>query len=144
MYAAIVQGAIQALYILDLDPLADAVPEAMAAIGSKVFKVVQASRTSAATASADVVLPCAAFGEEPGTLTNTEGRVQRVHGAMTAPEDVREGWRVLCDVARALDGDFRYVRSEEITQEIARVTGLESWADLIEQAVQKVAVGGVR
>ncbi len=144
LYAAIAQGGIQALYILDLDPLADAVPEAMAAIGSKAFKVVQASRTSAATASADVVLPCATYGEEPGTLTNTEGRVQRVHSALTLPDDVREGWRVVCEVARALGGDFRYVRSEEVTQEIARVTGLESWAGLIEQAVQKAAVGGVR
>lgn len=144
LYAGLSQGAIQALYILDLDPLADGVPEAMAAVQSKAFKVVQASRTSALTVSADVVLPSAAYAEEPGTMTNTEGRVQRLHGALSRPEDVREGWRVLCDVARALGSDFRYFRNEDVTQEIARATGLGSWAALLEQALQPVVIGGVR
>jgi len=137
-------GAIQALFLLDLDPIGAGISEALHLLERKAFIVAQASRTSGATMLADVVLPSAAYGEAAGTLTNTEGRVQRLHAALTPPEGVREGWKVLRDLGRALKGELVYVTVEDVTQEIALLSGLESWAGVRRQHVEPVVAGEVR
>jgi NADH-quinone oxidoreductase subunit G len=142
-YAAVETGTMRAVYVLDLDPLADAVAEALPAVEGGAFTVVQAARTSTASLHADVVLPCTDYGESSGTLTNTEGRVQRLTRAQTPPEDAREGWQILCDLEAALGGDPRYHSAEDVTREIARVTGLPSWHGLRQEALE-VTVGGMR
>ncbi|MFC5060862.1 molybdopterin oxidoreductase family protein [Actinomycetospora atypica] len=56
---------------------------------------------------ADVVLPCAQWAEEEGTMTNVEGRVIRRRQAAQAPEGVRSDLAVLADVAARLGrGEF--------------------------------------
>jgi NADH-quinone oxidoreductase subunit G len=46
-------------------------------------------------ASADLVLPGAAYAEKHGTFVNIEGRVQRAERATFAPGDAREDWTIL-------------------------------------------------
>jgi assimilatory nitrate reductase catalytic subunit len=142
--AAANRGAVRGLFLLQYDPVATGDAEALGALEQAAFVVLQASRTSPAMAYADVVLPATDYGETIGTLTNTEGRVQRLHRSVTPPEDVREGWEVLADLGTVLDGVYTYRSAEDVTGEIARLTGMASWAGFIEQALEPVAAGGAR
>jgi len=72
---------------------------------------------------ADVVLPSACFAEKEGTFTNTDRTVLRVRKAIEPPGQAQPDWRIICDLAKRLDGDsFAYNSSEEIMNEIARLT----------------------
>jgi assimilatory nitrate reductase catalytic subunit len=51
---------------------------------------------------ADVVLPCAQWAEEDGTMTNLEGRVLRRRRAVDAPDGVRSDLWVLAELAERL------------------------------------------
>ncbi len=73
----------------------------MTALG-RAFVVYIGSHGDAAAARADVVLPGAAYTEKPGTLVNTEGRVQRLKRAAFPPGDAREDWAVLRALSDAL------------------------------------------
>ena len=49
----------------------------------------------AGAASADVILPGAAYTEKNGTYVNTEGRVQLTRTAVTPPGSAREDWKII-------------------------------------------------
>jgi formate dehydrogenase major subunit len=70
--------------------------------GEKAFTVVQASFESALTAKADVVLPMAIWSEREGTLTNTEGRVQKANPAVKPPAEAKPDWEILSLLANRL------------------------------------------
>ncbi len=52
--------------------------------------------------TAQVVLPTASFAEKEGTLTNSEGRDQRLQPAVLPPGEARPGWVILAELARRL------------------------------------------
>ncbi|MGH2386842.1 MAG: molybdopterin-dependent oxidoreductase, partial [Chloroflexota bacterium] len=135
IFTAARQGSIRGLFLLEYDPIAEGVHEAQASLERTPFVVVQAARTSPVVQYANVVFPNTAYAETAGTLTNTEGRVQRLRSSVIPPDYVREGWQVLADLGLRLGGSLNYLTVEDVTQEIARVTGLPSWAGLLEQAV---------
>jgi predicted molibdopterin-dependent oxidoreductase YjgC len=141
---AALTGLVRGLFLLQDDPVATGDADALGALEQAAFVVLQASRTSPAMAYADVVLPTTDYGETIGTLTNTEGRVQRLHRATTPPDDAREGWRILADLGTMLDGVYAYRSAEDVTREIASLTGLPSWAGFIQQALEPVGAGSVR
>ena len=144
IFAAAHEGSIRGLFLLDHDPLADGGPEIQTALERTPFVVVQTARTSPILQYANVVFPTTDFPETPGTLTNTEGRVQRLRASIAPPDYVREGWQVLVDLGLQLGGTYMYRDAEDVTQEIARVTGLPSWAGLLETALQPMAVGAAQ
>jgi predicted molibdopterin-dependent oxidoreductase YjgC len=141
---AALTGLVRGLFLLQYDPAAVGDAEALRTLEQAAFVVLQASRTSPAMAYADVVLPATDYGETVGTLTNTEGRVQRLHRAITPPDEVREGWQILADLGIALDGVYIYRSAEDVTREIAALTGLPSWAGFIQQALEPAVVGSAR
>ncbi|MEM8579470.1 MAG: NADH-quinone oxidoreductase subunit NuoG [Pseudomonadota bacterium] len=51
---------------------------------------------------ADIILPAAAYTEEPGIFVNTEGRPQLAQRASFAPGEAKENWAIL----RALSGEM--------------------------------------
>ena len=66
-------------------------------------------------------LPATLWGEKPGTVTNLEGRVQRV-GRKVAPEGTAmDDWRIAAELALRLGADFDLATVDEVTDEIARV-----------------------
>jgi len=144
IFAAAREGTIRGLFLLDYDPVADGGPEAQTALERTPFVVVQTARSSPILQYANVVFPNTDFPETPGTLTNTEGRVQRLRASVVPPDYVREGWQVLADLGLQLEGSYPYRTGEDVTQEIARVTGLSSWAGLIEAALEPVGLGAAR
>ena len=93
---AAAQGRIRVLVLLGADPIAD-FPDATLARraieGADTIIAVDAF-ASASTARADVFLPCTLWGEKTGSVTNLEGRVQRV-GRTVAPEGTAmDDWRI--------------------------------------------------
>jgi assimilatory nitrate reductase catalytic subunit len=52
---------------------------------------------------ADIVLPGSLQEEDEGTVTQVEGRVIKINKAVECPGEARQDWRVIQDIARALD-----------------------------------------
>jgi len=78
-------------------------------------------------ASADLVLPGAAYSEKHGTFVNTEGRVQRSERAAFPPGDAREDWTILRAVSDLIGQPLPFDRFDELraamiadTQALAR------------------------
>jgi predicted molibdopterin-dependent oxidoreductase YjgC len=119
-------GKVRALYVMADAPascLSDPkkIDELLAGVE---FLVVQDSINSALAERADVVLPGAALGEEEGTFTNLEGRVQLLRKALPPPAQVHANWEIVNQIARALGVDFGYESSAGIMQQIAALTPL--------------------
>src|SRR5678810_1320542 len=53
--------------------------------------------------SADVVLPGSLHEEDEGTVTQVEGRIIKINKAVDCPGEARQDWRIIQDIARALD-----------------------------------------
>jgi formate dehydrogenase major subunit len=66
------------------------------------FLIIQASYASPLAEKADVVLPSAIWSERDGTLTNTEGRVQRARKVREPMGESRQDWEVLALLADKL------------------------------------------
>ena len=68
---------------------------------------------------AHVILPGRAFTEKDGTVTNMEGRVQRIRKGIDAAW-VREDWLVFQEIANQLGASWSYESVEQITADIVR------------------------
>ena len=88
-------------------------------VGKGAFVVVQASYTSPLTEHANVVLPMAIWSERAGTLTNTEGRVQKVNKATEPRGEAKPDWEILSLLAAKL-GKKLGASLEEITTHAAQ------------------------
>jgi NADH-quinone oxidoreductase subunit G len=120
---AAAEGKIEVLVIFGSDPVAD-FPDAELArqglAGAKRVIAVGAFLTGTSV-QAEVVLPCTLWGEKTGSVTNLEGRVQRV-GRKVAPEGTAmDDWRIAGELALRLGVDFDLATVDEVTDELARV-----------------------
>ncbi|MBC7261553.1 MAG: molybdopterin-dependent oxidoreductase, partial [Chloroflexi bacterium] len=70
------------------------------------FIVMQASYRSPLTERADVVLPMATWAERTGTVTNTEGRVQKVSKAVEPKGEAKPDWEILALLASKMGKKF--------------------------------------
>jgi predicted molibdopterin-dependent oxidoreductase YjgC len=94
-------GAVKFLYLLPGEENWDG-QEVLKKAGEKAFTVVQASFGSSLASKADVVLPMAIWSERSGTLTNTEGRVQKANAAVKPVEEAKPDWEILSLLANKL------------------------------------------
>jgi formate dehydrogenase major subunit len=90
-------AAAEALYVLAGEQAVD--DELMRKVGKKAFVVAQASFKSALTERANVVLPMAIWSERAGSLTNTEGRVQKARQAVEPRGQAKADWEILALLA---------------------------------------------
>jgi predicted molibdopterin-dependent oxidoreductase YjgC len=99
-YEAILEGIraghIQALYLAGETP---PLPE----FANLEFLVVQDIVSTETIQHAHVVLPTTTFAEMDGTLTNLEGRVQRLRQAIAPVGASRPAWMIARDLARHMD-----------------------------------------
>ena len=72
------------------------------------------------TPYAHVILPAYSWGEEEGTFTNTERRVQRVRKALMPPEGCRPTWWVLQELGKRLGVDLGFNSSEGIYEDMRK------------------------
>jgi len=73
---------------------------------------------------ADLVLPGSLQEEDEGTVTQVEGRVIKINKAIECPGDARQDWRIIQDIARALDRPhgFTFSSPREIFEELRRAS----------------------
>jgi len=69
-----------------------------------------------------VVLPAAAFAEVEGTMTNLEGRVQKVNRLVPAPGQARPANEILADLADRLGGGWESSTAESLAADISTLT----------------------
>ena len=82
---------------------------------------------------ADVVLPCAQWAEEEGTMTNLEGRVIRRRRALPPPEGVLDDLTVLKELADRLGrGQYFSADPREVFDELRRASagGIADYAGI--------------
>jgi formate dehydrogenase major subunit len=94
-------GAAKFLYLLPGEENWDG-REELEKAEARAFTVVQAGFESALTSRADVVLPMAIWAERGGTLTNTEGRVQKANPAVKPFAEAKPDWEIVSLLARRL------------------------------------------
>jgi len=69
---------------------------------------------------ADIVLPGSLHEEDEGTVTQVEGRIIKINKAVDCPGEAREDWKIIQDIARALDrpAGFTFSDPREIFEEL--------------------------
>jgi NADH-quinone oxidoreductase subunit G len=104
MMRAAAEGKIRALLFLRGGPLEQFGDPAVVgqALRQTELSVVMDPMPSAVSERAQWVLPGVSFAEREGTYTNSQGRVQRARKAFTMRGDMREDWRILEQLGRAL------------------------------------------
>jgi formate dehydrogenase major subunit len=93
---------IKLLYVLQGEQNCDG-KDLLKKVPASAFKVVQSSYLSELTDSADLMLPAAIWSERTGTLTNTEGRIQKLKSAVQPAGQAKSDWEFLRMLADKLD-----------------------------------------
>ncbi|MGH7858341.1 MAG: molybdopterin-dependent oxidoreductase [Candidatus Binatia bacterium] len=78
-----------------------------------------ASERSETALYADLLLPIGSFAETDGTVTNFEGRVQRLRQAFPAPGSVRPGWAALLSFLESARGATGWRGAEDVFEGLA-------------------------
>jgi NADH-quinone oxidoreductase subunit G len=112
----LVAGALRGLIVLGSDaPLAEA---ALAKAEALDALVVVAAHERGLAARAHVALACAAWPEAHGTMTNRQGRVQRLRAAYPVPGQALPAWEVIVRLARKLGATFEYAHPKTVFAEM--------------------------
>jgi NADH-quinone oxidoreductase subunit G len=116
-------GDLKALVMLGTDPVRDhPEPElATAALEAADLVVAFDHFLTDSSSFADVVFPVAGFPEVEGTVTNIEGRIQKVNRLVPSPGQTRSAWSALVDLGRRMGGDLEATSAAVIAKEIATV-----------------------
>ena len=142
MMAACHDNRIRALYLIgenpaQTEPNAHHVEEGLAGLDFIVAQDLFLNETT--RDHADVVFPASSFAEKDGTFTNTERRVNRVRKALELRDEVREDWRIVCDFARAMGGDWpEYETAEQVWNEFADLS--PNWSGIRYDRIEDVGL----
>lgn len=74
------------------------------------------------TPYADVIFPDTSWGEEDGTFTNSERRVQRVRAALKAPGEARSHWWVMQELGKRLGVDLGFTSAEAVYEDMRKTS----------------------
>lgn len=95
-------SAVKTLFVLFGEEQWDGKGVELGEIGKDAFVAVVSSYISPLTYRADVVLPMAIWSERSGTITNVEGRVQKVCAAVDPEGEAKPDWEIISLLARML------------------------------------------
>ncbi len=114
---AALEHKVRGMYILGenpfiSDPNSNKVRKALASLD---FLVVQDIFITETAEFADVILPASTYFEKDGTYTNTDRRVQLGRQVLDPPGDARQDWRIICDIAKRIDGLNADQRAEGVS-----------------------------
>jgi NADH-quinone oxidoreductase subunit G len=114
--AAINTGNLRGLVVLGHDlPVGGS---AQARLGELDALVVLAWREIGAAKRAQVLLPIAAWAEVAGTITNRQGRVQRLHPAFAPPGQAVAGWEAVVRLAQATGAPLSWGHAREVFKDM--------------------------
>ena len=119
--AGLDSGEIRGLVLVGADPLRD-MPDprvAARALDAAEYVVAIDLFRNDSNQHADVIFPAAGFAEKEGTITNVEGRVQKVNRLRPPPGSARPDWSIVDDVASCMDRPLGLASAETIAKEIA-------------------------
>jgi NADH-quinone oxidoreductase subunit G len=121
--AAARDGGVRALVLLGTDPHDDCPDRALAdaALESVGFTLAVDAFVTDSTKRADVFLPVTMWGEKAGSVSNVEGRVQRLAPKVSPDGTPMPDWRIAAELALRFGVDFDLEMVEEVQDEIARV-----------------------
>ncbi|MEA1903107.1 MAG: NADH-quinone oxidoreductase subunit NuoG [Actinomycetota bacterium] len=111
-------GDIRALLLVGSDPARDT--SAAEALEGAEYAIAIDLFLNDSNRNADVILPAAGFAEKEGTVTNVEGRVQKVNHLSPAPGQARPDWAILEDIAMRMGRPIGLPSAEAISKEIAQ------------------------
>jgi predicted molibdopterin-dependent oxidoreductase YjgC len=116
-------GDLGAVLLLGSDPVRDHSEPELAAAGLDAAEFIVAFDHFVTDSSklADVIFPVEGFAETEGTVTNIEGRVQKVNRLVPGPGQTRPAWSVLDDLARRMGGELGAASAAMLAKEIATV-----------------------
>ena len=123
--AQMMQGGVDALWLLGADEFDTT------QIGAETFVVYQGHHGDKGAASADVILPGAAYTEKSGTYVSTEGRTQRTQLAVFPPGEAREDWKILRAFSAMIDKPLPYDTLEAIRARLAAVNPIFDRLDIL-------------
>ncbi len=112
----ILGGDIKALIVLGHELSLGA--EAIAKAESLDCLVVISDHEEGLTTKAHVALPVPAWAENTGSVTNFEGRVQRMQSAYDGVGQVRPGWRIFADLSTELGTELSYDSAQAVFKEM--------------------------
>jgi NADH-quinone oxidoreductase subunit G len=126
--AALADGELSALYLLEVDPLSPSDPFATAgedpapwASGLERASTVVAHATlltPGLAEHANVIFPASSYAEKEGTVTHPDGRLQRVRQAVAEVGKTRPGWRVIAELSLRLGTDLDAYDAKEVSQQL--------------------------
>jgi len=79
-------------------------------------------------AHAKVALPAAAWAENAGTVTNAQGRVQRMHAAFAPPGNAIPAWEAVVRLAQATGTKLAWTHPREVFKDMTQA--VPAWKDL--------------
>ncbi len=120
---ALSESELRALILVGSDPILEYPDPGLAAraLDTAEFVVAFDSFMTASTRKADVILPLAPWGEVDGTVTNLEGRVQRLRSSVRQQGRSVSTAVALDDIARAMGAELGASEWSLINKEIATV-----------------------
>jgi len=92
---------------------------ARAALDRMEFLVVLDAFVTPAVTAAHAALPIASLAETEGTVTNMEGRLQKVRPAAVPPGEARDGWKVLAELCARFGAGGEWSSATDVLLEIA-------------------------
>ena len=114
------RGEIQGLVVLGSDLLLAGSSEKVLAALSRVQTVLcLATHESDLTRIARIVLPVQTFAEKDGTMTNIQGRVQRIRPAIRPFDEALPEWEVISQIASRMGRPYPYRSPAELLKELA-------------------------
>ena len=121
--AGMQEGDVKALLMVGADPVRDGRnPDAVrAALDAAEFVVSFDMYLNDSNQHASVILPVDGFAETEGTVTNIEGRVQKVNRIVPGPGQSRALWSILDDLSARMGGSLGAGNGQSIAKEIALV-----------------------
>jgi len=116
-------GEVRCLFLVGADPVRDLPNPKVAVEGLEVAEYVVSIDLflNDSNRSADLILPASAFAEKEGTVTNLEGRVQKVNAIRPGPGQSRPDWSILADIAERAGRPLGLAAPETIAKEISEV-----------------------
>ncbi|HET7771153.1 MAG TPA: NADH-quinone oxidoreductase subunit NuoG [Chloroflexota bacterium] len=118
--AAAAEGTIKALYLVGeniLETHPDRAQALQALQRAEVVIVHELFPTETAR-HADVLFAATGLPEKDGSLTNAEGRIQKLFQALRPSTGTRPDWRIITDLSAEMGASLGYAASVEVTKEL--------------------------
>jgi len=116
-----IDGRIKKLWLVGFDPFDQFFDRnfVRSALENVEYFVFQSSKSSEAMNYASIILPQCAPGEELGTFTNLEGRVQRFERILPTHGDSKPAWMIFSELAMRSDPKINFYNASDVMDKIA-------------------------